>query len=493
MVNGVQFSSQDFATSLDVWKSDGDSRPRVLSAFADIVTTKSRLALWDYVLPHPTFTPLWALTVLLGTILLYKFMYIVTEDRQAALAGAAVYLVSPGLLSGATMLFHSGKPLANLIVITAFWISAKLDRAGVDGGLNLFKAKRYYAGLFALLFLAPFADETAAFAYFAPTLWCSSMFWPTRSKSRVWLANWLAILLPAIASVVVMLWVLPLLTMSTLGKEFNLPNYFQQITDTKRFGFAYLLWTGYNLLAAFTFPGAFDRVDVPVRWRGAGGNHIDLSVASVVICAIMIAGATWIMRRQKLATRFYKLELITGIFVLFQATVLLCHPLLLVAPGFYYGAIFSILFASLAAMLYAGLRTRGTRLANFAAMALILFVGGVSLRNFMPLNTSWMRHENYLGLWKMRDMQFFRKQGDWEPLKKLVPPQTAYYGDDADWAAGDSPLAETRKIWRRWRRGEPKILEGTVHVRDFWVAHELILKTTLSAESTASNRRSDLR
>jgi hypothetical protein len=493
LVNGIEFSSKDFATSLDVWRSDGDSRPRVLSAFADIVTTKSRLALWDYVLPHPTFTPLWALTVLLGTILLYQFIYIATDDRQAALAGAAVYLVSPGLLSGVTMLFHSGKPLANLFVIAAFWLSAKLDRACVDGGLNLFKARRYYAGLFAVLFCAPFADETAAFAYFAPTLWCSSMFWPTRAKPRLWLANWLAILLPAIASVVVILWVLPHLTMATLGVEFNLPSYLQRLMDKNRFSFAYLLWTGYNLLAAFTLPGAFDRVDVPVRWRGENTNNVDLSAASVVICAIMIAGATWIMRRQKLATRFYTLELITGVFVLFEAVVLLCHPQLLVAPGFYYGAIFSILFASLAAMLYAGLRARGTRLANFAAVALILFVGGVSLRNFLPVNASWMRHENYLGNYKMRDLPFFKKQGNWEPLERLLPGRTEYYGEDAAWIAGDSPFQETRKIWQRWQSGEPKILAGTVHIRDLWVANELILKTTLSAESTAANPRPDLR
>jgi hypothetical protein len=319
------------------------------------------------------------------------------------------------------------------------------------------------------------------------------MFWPTRAKPRLWLANWLAILLPAIASVVVILWVLPHLTMATLGVEFNLPSYLQRLMDKNRFSFAYLLWTGYNLLAAFTLPGAFDRVDVPVRWRGENTNNVDLSAASVVICAIMIAGATWIMRRQKLATRFYKLELITGVFVLFEAVVLLCHPQLLVAPGFYYGAIFSILFASLAAMLYAGLRARGTRLANFAAVALILFVGGVSLRNFLPVNASWMRHENYLGNYKMRDLPFFKKQGNWEPLERLLPGRTEYYGEDAAWVAGDSSFQETRKIWQRWQSGEPKILAGTVHIRDIWVANELILKTTLSAESTAANRRPDLR
>lgn len=475
--NGNGFTWKDFPTAIDVWGSDGASRPRYVSAYADIVTTKSRLALWDYVLPHPTFTPLWALTVVLATVLLYRFLVIATDDRQTALVGAALYLVSPGLLSSCTMMFHSGKPLANVVVIAALWLSARLERHAASGSRLLFRAKRDYAGLFLLLLIAPFTDETAAFAYFVPLVWCRSLFWPTRTKLRAWLANALALALPAVATAGLMFWVLPHLTAATINRHLDVAGYLRQFTDTNRFSLPYLLWTAANLLAEPTMPGAFDGIDVPVRWRLVNTNHVDLSTVGVAIGSLLIAGATWLMRRHKDSTSFFKLEMLTGIFILFQATVLLCHVLLLVAPGYYYGAIFSILFSCLAALFYARLRSYRPVVVRLAAIGFVLFIGTVSVRNFLPINASWMSHENYIGLESMQVLRFYERQGDWAPLKRLYPGRGVYYAHDAARQPGETPLRETKKIWDRWKQSDPQLLEGVVHIREFWIAQELTMKT----------------
>lgn len=472
--NGLRFSWQDLRTSLDVWASDGDSRPRVVSGLGDIVTTKSRLALWDYVLPHPSFTPLWALTVVLATVLLYKFLYVVTGDRQVALVGAAVYLVSPGLLSGMTMLFHSGKPLTNLIVIAALWLSAKINERVAGENATLLQSPWHCATLLALLFIGPFADETATFAFLVPLVWCPSLFWSRRLKLKARMANWTCILSPALAAAGAILWVLPALTMTALHREFNFLSYLQRLTEGTRLRFSYLLWTGYNLFAAETLPGAFNHVNVPVRWPRATDTRIDLPIVAVVVGIAAIAGVTWIMRRQKAWPAFRKLELLTGAFILFQAAVMLCHPFLLVAPGFYYGAIFSILFASIVALLYSSLRSQASAMARIAAIGTVLFVGGTSLFNFFPVNASWMKHENILGLGMMHLLPFYEQQGDWKLLKELRHP--AFYSEDVARAPGVTPVGEIRHIWRRWQRGEPQLLDGAVRVREFWVLQELMLK-----------------
>src|SRR5438046_5994929 len=48
---------------------DSGQRARVISYAAYIITLETRLALWDAVPPHPSFSPIWILTVGIGPML----------------------------------------------------------------------------------------------------------------------------------------------------------------------------------------------------------------------------------------------------------------------------------------------------------------------------------------------------------------------------------------------------------------------------------------
>src|SRR5688572_24281432 len=53
---------------------DSGERARLLGYLAYILTLETRLALWDLLPPHPSFTPIWILTLVIGPVLLFKFL-----------------------------------------------------------------------------------------------------------------------------------------------------------------------------------------------------------------------------------------------------------------------------------------------------------------------------------------------------------------------------------------------------------------------------------
>ena len=151
---------------------DEGRRLRLFSYLGYVVTRETRLALWSVAPPHPSFTPLWMLTLLAGPMLLFTFLRIELRSRATAMTGVAVYLVSVGYLSGATMLFHAGKPLANVVVIATLLLSAhinsRMQRRPFEDGIAPAPPRLLWFGLLGLLTVAPFVDETAVFAYAIP-------------------------------------------------------------------------------------------------------------------------------------------------------------------------------------------------------------------------------------------------------------------------------------------------------------------------------------
>ena len=203
--DGPAFGWRDLRAALDTTALDGDYRPRVISYLAFIVTVKTRLALWQIFPPHPSFSPLWLLTVGVAPLLLYRFLRLELRDRGAALAGVAVYLVSAGFLSGVTMIFHPGKPLANVLVIGAFYLCARINATPVPSA-------RLVATLLGLLTLAPFVDETAVFAWVVPFVWCSYC------RRR-----WLVFAAPALLAVFVIVVVAPTFSRLLVRRRIRLP------------------------------------------------------------------------------------------------------------------------------------------------------------------------------------------------------------------------------------------------------------------------------
>ena len=61
VLEGRSFSWSDLKTVFDVWSMDGGSRPRFVSYLFAIWTAKARLAMWDFLPPHPSFSPIWVM------------------------------------------------------------------------------------------------------------------------------------------------------------------------------------------------------------------------------------------------------------------------------------------------------------------------------------------------------------------------------------------------------------------------------------------------
>ena len=115
---GPNLSWHDIINSFNAWGLDGNSRSRFLSYFSYILIIKTRLLLWNFLPPHPSASIIWPLTLVLAPFLLYKFLRRILNESTAALFGTAIYLSSCGYLFNATMIFHPGKPLLNVAVIT---------------------------------------------------------------------------------------------------------------------------------------------------------------------------------------------------------------------------------------------------------------------------------------------------------------------------------------------------------------------------------------
>ena len=210
---------------------DEGRRLRLFSYLGYVVTRETRLALWSVAPPHPSFTPLWMLTLLAGPMLLFTFLRIELRSRATAMTGVAVYLVSVGYLSGATMLFHAGKPLANVVVIATLLLSAhinsRMQRRPFEDGIAPAPPRLLWFGLLGLLTVAPFVDETAVFAYAIPLVWCPSVFWPRRWPGRAGLGyvrNWAVYLIPACLVALVIVVILPGVAAAP-GRPFDLLEY----------------------------------------------------------------------------------------------------------------------------------------------------------------------------------------------------------------------------------------------------------------------------
>src|ERR1700677_2432257 len=95
--DGTDISWNDLRNCFDVWGLDGASRPRPVSYLCYVLTIKCRLALWKFVPMHPSFSPLWLLTLLVGPVLFYKFVRLTFDSTPVAQLGTAFYLTSPAL------------------------------------------------------------------------------------------------------------------------------------------------------------------------------------------------------------------------------------------------------------------------------------------------------------------------------------------------------------------------------------------------------------
>lgn len=483
--NGPDFTFADIKLAMDVDSLDGDSRPRIISYLSYILALKTRLVLWDFIPPHPSLTPVWLFTLCIGPFLFFRFLEIELRNRAVACVGLAVYCVSTGFLSGVTMLFHAAKPLANAVIITAFYLSAKIDNEVRSQQADHEKhaiPPLFWLGYFFLFLVAPFVDETALFAYAIPLFWCPYYFWPRNFPGdRIsLLRNWTVYIVPLFIAAVIIFKVLPSVTQLASGHKFDFISYLHRSAHfIGKLDIPHLIWNSMNLFTPALLPWSIAGVTTPV----ALGPKF--SIVALVIVAGGILICTRMIRQRQIYWKLYgKLCILIGLFIMFHTLILVFHEAELVATGYYYGAIFSVLFASIFAVVYADLSQRCW---TVAAQAVLVWVVFISAMNFVAINAEWIRLSNFKVLLGLENLPTYEKFGDWDPLKKRVSafwrsrsgyPSIAdqYYFEDM---RGDpeAPFADNLAIWRSWRRGDSNFLAtGEIDLRNQWLMLELMLK-----------------
>ena len=166
LVNGIDFQLADLGQIFDFNTLDGVSRARFVSYAFEIIDVKFRLWLFQYIPPHPSLS-LTYIFIFLSPVLLFKFINNVTNNRNTAWSAVLLYVLSTGFLSGSTLLFHAGKPIANFFVIYCLYLASKLSRLAANQ--HKFRKNEYFSLLlfFCVLFITLFTDEGAYFVLVA--------------------------------------------------------------------------------------------------------------------------------------------------------------------------------------------------------------------------------------------------------------------------------------------------------------------------------------
>ena len=166
---GLALRARDFPHAFWQVQQIDNNRGRYLSHITAILNAHLRIYLERFVPPHPSFTFTWIFNVVLAPLLLFKLMERLSGKRSTAWACAALYLLSPGFLSGIAMLFFSGKPFAHFAIVCALLLASwpEWRKGGAAPGSP---SPRRSIALASILFLSCFFDETAWFTATAVTI-----------------------------------------------------------------------------------------------------------------------------------------------------------------------------------------------------------------------------------------------------------------------------------------------------------------------------------
>src|SRR6266508_3254093 len=88
-----------------------------------------RLLLWEAIPPHPSFSPVWILS-LASLFLLFRIVVLLTRDRAIAYAIVGLYIVSVGFMSHFAQLLHAAKPLVCFFMIASIYCALRLVELG---------------------------------------------------------------------------------------------------------------------------------------------------------------------------------------------------------------------------------------------------------------------------------------------------------------------------------------------------------------------------
>lgn len=369
---------------IDTWAL-GDPRPRVVTLAAQLINLSFRGAFPGLAAWHPAIGVAWLLYPLVAWQL-YRTVRLLGGERLMAAAAALLWAFSPPALDSLVLCYLPAKALMNLWFVLAIRFAASTSGALEEGGLAY---RRPLVLLGSVVLLALLTDETAAVMVVGVLL----MFWPLflrrfdRTGRRL---LWLAFILPAICFCLITFVAFPLANHAAGQVPLNYGNlllhgpssamtglkqtaapassHFKDMADKVNPLYLGFVAASAHLLPFRTVPGywTYSRALPPAEWPV-------LEVAVLVLAlAVLVALTT------RLPVRWRQFALRNGLALI---GIVLAYSLLLVplAPAIleinYYGALFSLPFALLfAVVLFGGVQTSTGRLGAVMGIAALAWL-----------------------------------------------------------------------------------------------------------------------
>jgi hypothetical protein len=299
-----------------------------------------------------------------------------------------------------------GKNLSNVILIICIYLASDIAKK-TAGEQHLYRApgiQKYL--LLIVMFLGLFLDELPIFAFFAIPALFPKLFIPHGLRNLEWrgfLLNGLFFCLPALLFVAIVLFAVPELTQKYFGFRFDYLGNTLLVGENTR-GAKSLLEGPYakfswdlvyeNAMTLFGFAAVPSQISPFIN--SDHGSYPGTQVANAakwifVIGALAIAAAAAIYGRPP--ARYY-LRTIPVVFIgffVFLTLLLIRH--IPIATGYYYGAIYSALFAVFVGLCYGALDTAAPVWRATAAVT-VLFLVVVGASNFSEVNRGWIFTHN---------------------------------------------------------------------------------------------------
>lgn len=404
--DGLAIQWQDLISSFQL-RSPGEFRPRFLAYGIGALDQKIRLALYDYVLVHPTVAPIsWFLQLIVGPGLLLLFIRNLTNSLFAGLAAVAVYMTSVGFLSGFTMGLLQGKALSNVAYITALYLASRIQLRARPGELlyQIPGIEKYL--LLGVLFLGLFLDELPLFAFVLVPAAFLGLF---ADIPRVWsqikrvALNGCFFSTPFILFLVIVLLIVPAITQKYFGFQFDYLGNALAIGENKRGAHSMLSGPYANFSAALIienlttlFGVSLAPKEVSPLIKGVHGDYFSgqgSNFAQILILLAFFATALALAARRNLAFAgaFRGMLAAVPVYMIFLTLLQIRH--IPVTTGYYYGCTFAVIFSVLIALGYQTANQMGSRIRLFASIAVLLIVM-VQIDNFIAINRGWIKTHN---------------------------------------------------------------------------------------------------
>jgi len=178
--NGKHWYCSDFAKALNtkIIEIDPNRLSRPLSNLLEVIDAKFRANCWDHIPPHPILSLQWPFLFIGLPLLLYKFFRNMDCHPVIALAGAGLYLTSPGFLSPIVELSHPAKSMVNFFGILSLVMITQIGRLGKINWLMMITC-------LSSALIAFFSDETGLFFLLVLGVFFYPLFLKFKQKAAV--------------------------------------------------------------------------------------------------------------------------------------------------------------------------------------------------------------------------------------------------------------------------------------------------------------------